>query len=451
MAMPWFSAVRRDFYRTIPRSFRRRLKHLLLVQLILVLCVLGFWQAKYNNFLGGTSPQLQLLERRISEFRDSVEKNEALGILLESALNTKKAVPKLLSILDVPNLVIPVLVIACNRVSVRRNLDALLLSRKSLIGLSPSVFPITVSQGCSHDPTTKVLTSYGDQINVIRFNDNEKPGPNVKQSGYSSVARHYKFALDHMLMTLNHSAVIVVEDDLDVAPDFLDYFAATYPLLLSDPSLFCVSAWNDNGRPELVDPTRNDLIYRCDFFPGLGWMMLRSFWLEIRDQWPSIYWDEYVRKDYVRKNRSCLRPEIGRTTTFGKHGISRGQYYEKFLKTMLLNKVKYNFLEADLTYLYQPGYSKRWHRRVYDECTGVNISDFLRDNFPGHQSVSCLRVTYTTRKEFESVARHCKLMDDFKSGVMRNGFEGVVPIYWMNYEMYIAPPPSWTHYDMSWV
>ena len=65
-----------------------------------------------------------------------------------------------------------------------------------------------------------------------------------------------------MLTIPNHSVIIVVEDDLDVAPDFLDYFAATYPLLLSDPSLFCVSAWNDNGRPELVDPTRNDLIYR---------------------------------------------------------------------------------------------------------------------------------------------------------------------------------------------
>lgn len=38
-----------------------------------------------------------------------------------------------------------------------------------------------------------------------------------------------------------------VPDDLDVAPDFFEYFLATYPILRADPTLWCVSAWNDNG------------------------------------------------------------------------------------------------------------------------------------------------------------------------------------------------------------
>jgi hypothetical protein len=42
-------------------------------------------------------------------------------------------------------------------------------------------------------------------------------------------------------------------DDLDIAPDFFDYFASTYPVLHSDPSLWCVSAWNDNGKTDLVE------------------------------------------------------------------------------------------------------------------------------------------------------------------------------------------------------
>lgn len=41
-------------------------------------------------------------------------------------------------------------------------------------------------------------------------------------------------------------------DDLDIAPDFFEYFSATYKLLHSDPLLWCVSAWNDNGKAELI-------------------------------------------------------------------------------------------------------------------------------------------------------------------------------------------------------
>ena len=33
---------------------------------------------------------------------------------------------------------------------------------------------------------------------------------------------------------LGHSQVIIVEDDLEVAPDFFDYFEATLPILRAD-------------------------------------------------------------------------------------------------------------------------------------------------------------------------------------------------------------------------
>ena len=56
-----------------------------------------------------------------------------------------------------------------------------------------------------------------------------------------------------MFDKLQYDAAILLEDDLEVAPDFFDYFAATLPLLERDPSLYCVSAWNDNGNPDFVD------------------------------------------------------------------------------------------------------------------------------------------------------------------------------------------------------
>ena len=41
-------------------------------------------------------------------------------------------------------------------------------------------------------------------------------------------------------------------DDLDISPDFFEYFAATFPILHADPTLWCVSAWNDNGKVSMV-------------------------------------------------------------------------------------------------------------------------------------------------------------------------------------------------------
>ena len=51
---------------------------------------------------------------------------------------------------------------------------------------------------------------------------------------------------------MNHDSVIIVEDDLDISPDFYEYFYALHPILKSDPTLWCVSAWNDNGKEALV-------------------------------------------------------------------------------------------------------------------------------------------------------------------------------------------------------
>lgn len=47
--------------------------------------------------------------------------------------------------------------------------------------------------------------------------------------------------------------LFAVLDDLDIAPDFFEYFAALYPVLLADSSLWCISAWNDNGKGDLIE------------------------------------------------------------------------------------------------------------------------------------------------------------------------------------------------------
>ena len=115
------------------------------------------------------------------------------------------------------------------------------------------------------------------------------------------------WGLKQIFRTLNHTAVIIVEgilfarntkiryfnlliifllDDLDIAPDFYTYFSSTHFLLRKDPSLWCVSAWNDNGKANLVDTGASELLYRSDFFPGLGWMITRDLWDELEPKWP---------------------------------------------------------------------------------------------------------------------------------------------------------------------
>jgi len=69
---------------------------------------------------------------------------------------------------------------------------------------------------------------------------------------------------------------IIVEDDLLVSHDFIDYFRKFSPLL-NDPSenLFCLSTWNDNGKDDQIEQNP-ELVYRTDFFGGLGWMLSKK-------------------------------------------------------------------------------------------------------------------------------------------------------------------------------
>ncbi len=110
-------------------------------------------------------------------------------------------------------------------------------------------------------------------------------GKQKKFIGYYKIARHYVWALNHTFYNFNYKHVIVTEglapfevhanvvrlDDLNLAPDFFDYFAATRRLLDEDSSLWCVSAWNDNGKQELIEKN-NKLLHRTDFFPGLSYI-----------------------------------------------------------------------------------------------------------------------------------------------------------------------------------
>ncbi|XP_077382806.1 alpha-1,3-mannosyl-glycoprotein 2-beta-N-acetylglucosaminyltransferase a [Festucalex cinctus] len=338
--------------------------------------------------------------------------------------------------------VIPVLVIACNRVTVRRCLDKLIQYRPSA-----ERFPVIVSQDCGHAATADVIRSYGSAVTHLMqpdLADVRVPPEHKRFQGYYKISRHYRWALKQVFN--NYSAVIIVEDDLEVAPDFFEYFSATLPLLQSDPSLWCVSAWNDNGREGFVDPVGSRLLYRTDFFPGLGWMLLRELWEELEPKWPASFWDDWMRKPEQRLGRACVRPEISRTLTFGRQGVSLGQFYDKYLRYIKLNSDFVPFTQLDLTYLKEDAYKKSFQEEVY-AAPAVTFEGVQQGALEG---VGPFRLQYSSKESFKVFAKNLGIMDDFKSGVPRTGYRGVVAIFFRGRRIYIAPPPGWTQYDPTW-
>lgn len=157
------------------------------------------------------------------------------------------------------------------------------------------------------------------------------------------ISQHYKSSLGAIFtIFMNADKVIVLEEDLDVSPDFFSYFSQTMHLLDVDPSLYCISAWNDQGYEHSVhDPS---LIYRVETMPGLGWMLKRSlFEKELEPNWPSQEkrwdWDMWMRTDSMRKDRECIIPDVSRTFHFGSTGVNMNTYFfDMYFEKHAINK-----------------------------------------------------------------------------------------------------------------
>lgn len=338
--------------------------------------------------------------------------------------------------------IIAVLVIACNRISVRKCLDDLIKYRKN-----PHQFPIIVSQDCNDETTKNVIESYTD-VTLMRQPDQSDIfvlPKDKKFKGYYKISRHYGWALNTTFKA-GFENVIIVEDDLNVAPDFYEYFLGTQQLLKNDSTLWCVSAWNDNGKASNIDINSPALLYRTDFFPGLGWMLNRNLWTELSPKWPKAFWDDWIRDPMQRKDRACIRPEVPRTRTFGKIGVSNGMFFEKHLRYIKLNEQPVDFSRMNLTQLLKPNYDKEFVKHVYS-CPVVTFEEIRRGLVTTKAPV---RIQYNTKDQYKRTAKLLGLMDDFKSGVPRTGYLGIVSFFYNNQRVYLAPNTNWKGYDLTW-
>ena len=203
----------------------------------------------------------------------------------------------------------------------------------------------------------------------------------------------------------------------------------------------------------------------------------RDLWSELMVKWPRSYWDDWMREPAQRKGlnlfksgcsismkrpfalkttafyllsftgRSCIRPEVSRTKTFGKIGVSNGLFYEKHLKYIVLNTKFVPFTVLDLSFLGKEQYDEGWVSEVY-RTPLVTLEDLKGGRVK--KSTKAVRLAYHTREAYKRSAKALGIMEDFKSGVPRTAYRGIVSFMHSGVRVYLAPNLNWQGYDPKW-
>eukprot|EP00762_Andalucia_godoyi_P000912 ANDGO_03779.mRNA.1 hypothetical protein len=306
-------------------------------------------------------------------------------------------------------------------------------------------YDVFVSQDGFDESVKKVASEFASVTLWQHPHELDHVVPPGESQSYHHIAQNYRRGLTKVFEhDAGYDAVIILEDDLLVAPDFFEYMRAMLPVMQNDDSILCTSAFNDNGKQEHVkDPMA---LYRSDFFPGLGWMMTRELWDELGPIWCKPnggYWDDWLREPDHRKQRSCIRPEISRTKTFGKEGTSAGQFFDTHLDKIVLNEVPILWKAVDLAYLEKDRYDSRMDKELASVKV-VSADQIRQDN---ERLPARVAVEYRTIPEFKTIASALGVMADEKASVPRLAYRGVVTIRFMDHLVYIRPAAGVAVYE----
>ena len=78
------------------------------------------------------------------------------------------------------------------------------------------------------------------------------------------------------------------------------------------------------------------------------------------------YWDDWMREHEQRRERACIRPEVSRTRTFGKIGVSKGQFFDKHLKYIQLNDQPVTYDDQAIKAVLKENYDAPFLHEVYE-------------------------------------------------------------------------------------
>lgn len=243
--------------------------------------------------------------------------------------------------------------------------------------------------------------------NYLTLNkDFKKSLLNNENNYFSQFDFKKKFFNKNQVYKSNIQQLIILEEDLDISPDFFEYFSATSHLLyklnnfsnkkyLFSPNeadrfnkintnekfiinndYYVISAWNDNGFKSYVSDVSS--IRLSDYFPGLGWLMTKELYedLVINLGWVYAYWDDWMRARNRKKNRISIYPEISRTFHIGVKGASKN-LYGSHLSNIVKNEFYVKFLDINLDYLIIENYNKLLFN-IIEQSNYVNPEIYYR-------------------------------------------------------------------------
>ncbi|KAF7841541.1 alpha-1,3-mannosyl-glycoprotein 2-beta-N-acetylglucosaminyltransferase isoform X2 [Senna tora] len=103
-------------------------------------------------------------------------------------------------------------------------------------------------------------------------------------------------------------------------------------------------------------------------------------------------------------------------------GSSLGQFFKQYLEPIKLNEVQVDWKSMDLSYLLEEKYTKHF-ADIVRKAKPVYGADFV---LKAHNIEGDVRIKYKDQSDFENTAGQFGIFQEWKDGVPRTAYKGVV-------------------------
>ena len=224
-----------------------------------------------------------------------------------------------------------------------------------------------------------------------------------------AIASHVMFALDKLYEGSTKYGVLL-EEDLVVSLDFIQYMIMSVKVLESDNSLFCTSAWNDNGY--LPFAANESKFMRTNGFPGMGWLTTRRTANMVKGKLPFFEnnWDNWFAQVVQQNQMECIVPEVPRVRHLGQGGvhISDNSVYEHM--TFATRQADTSLLSHELSRLTKQMFDSDLASRI-DNARKVQLAAIIDPNMFsfGHDHDYVVPIVF--QRDCPSMVKHYNLFD----------------------------------------
>ncbi|XP_071548635.1 LOW QUALITY PROTEIN: protein O-linked-mannose beta-1,2-N-acetylglucosaminyltransferase 1-like [Panulirus ornatus] len=248
---------------------------------------------------------------------------------------------------------------------------------------------LLAAPGAQHDNLLVVL---GDAppattqlLRLINVNFTTLP---VQGRDNNKLFRYYRSVFHLVAHTFPDApAIILLDEDVQVSPDFFSFMSQTLWLLHADPTLYCINAFS--FLPDMRRGRGPQYVRRGSVQVSWAYAVTPTFVREALSSWPTtaegqdIHTYDYWLYDKVRGGRECVYPEVSRARHYGV-GVNTEPYLHEYeaWRRPLLHASPVTLLNA--------------HKMLHD----VHETDFLR----GLESAAAIDFKTACDPEFPAVA-----------------------------------------------